>query len=75
MIPLQLVYLATFGLLVCFWIKAKVPTSTKILLTGLYLACWGIGWMNAFFGAAAQCLLALALIGLTFGIDWLMRRH
>jgi hypothetical protein len=75
MVSLSLVYVFTFVLLMCCWGLGSVSVRKKVLLTGLYAACWGIGWVNPYFGAAAQCALALVLVGVTFGLDWLMRRH
>jgi hypothetical protein len=72
--PVGWVYGLAIACLVCFWIWAKLSVSTKIWLTALYAACWGISWTNVFFGAVAQCLVAVLLIGLTMGNKWLRRR-
>ena len=70
----EFVYALTFVLLVCCWVISDLSTRSKLILTGLYLACWGASWVSGLAGALGQCLLALVLCGLTFGLDSLIRR-
>jgi hypothetical protein len=60
------VYAVTVVLLGCCWILADITVPKKILLTAVYSACWGISWTNVYYGAAAQCAVALLLGGVTW---------
>ena len=69
------VFALTFTLLACCWAISDATLRTKLVMTFLYGASWLLLLVNASFVIAAQCLLAIVLGGLTFGTEWLTRRH
>jgi hypothetical protein len=69
------VFALTFILLACCWAISDATLRTKLVMTFLYGASWLLLLANAAFVIVAQCLLAIVLGGLTFGTEWLTRRH
>lgn len=64
------------GSLVCCWIWGDLGINTKCLLTAIYAAIWGTLWvpsLGIYLFPAGQCLFAIVVGGMTFGVDWLTR--
>jgi hypothetical protein len=71
------VYVFALGCLICCWIWGDLEERTKVIFTFLYLASWGLLFLEnfAFLFTVAQCLLVIVIGWATFGVDWLMKNH
>jgi hypothetical protein len=73
-----MIFLTVFALggLVCCWVWGDASGRTKGALTAVYVATWGlllIPYHSLYLFPIAQCLFAVVVWGMTFGVDWLMR--
>jgi hypothetical protein len=66
----------TLILVICCWWMGDVTFRTKLLLTLLYLASFGLLWTPnySYLFMVSQCILAAILGVATFGTDFLNRR-
>jgi hypothetical protein len=64
------VYVLALVLLVCCWVIGDLEFRTKLIVTGVYLATWLLGFLSPYALVASQALFG-AVVGLmTFGPDW-----
>jgi hypothetical protein len=64
------VYVLAFVLLVCCWVVGDLEFRTKLIVTGVYLVTWALGFLSPYALVASQALFC-AVVGLmTFGPDW-----
>jgi hypothetical protein len=61
------VFVLTFVLVVCCWTTGDQEFRTKVILTFVYLASWGLIFVGPWFIIAAQALLSVTLWYSTFG--------
>ena len=66
----------TLILVICCWWMGDVTFRTKLVLTVLYLASFGLLWTTnyAYLFMVSQCILAAVVGVATFGTDFLNRR-
>jgi hypothetical protein len=73
---MTLLIVFAFGSLVCCWIWGDVSTRTKCALSMLYIPSWGllfIPFHAVYLFPLTQCVFAILVGGMTFGVDWIMR--
>ena len=67
------IHVLAFVLVVCCWLVGDLEIRTKLILTLLYLASWGlllIPSVGGYFVIAAQALLSIVLGWMTFGVEF-----
>jgi hypothetical protein len=62
------VFVLTLVLLVCCWLVGEHEFRTKVILTLVYLATWGLIFVDGWFIISAQALLSVVLWYSTFGL-------
>jgi hypothetical protein len=56
------------------WFVGDSEVRTKIIVTLVWLALWGLLFVNGWVLTAAQGIFSLVVGVMTFGADWLSRR-
>jgi hypothetical protein len=62
------IFVLTLVLLICCWFMGEQEFRTKVILTVVYLASWGLIFVNPWFIISAQSLLSVVLWYSTFGV-------
>lgn len=57
-------------LLACCWIIGDLEFRTKLIVTVIYLATWGLGFVSPYLLMASQALFCAVVGMMTFGPDW-----
>ena len=64
-----------FVMLVFNWIIGEQETSTKIIITFVYVLTWMLLFIGGFWAVSlVQVVFAIVVGIMTFGIDWMMGR-
>jgi hypothetical protein len=61
-------------LLVMMWLVSDAELRTRVILTVLWVAIWGVFFLNPYIARAIEALLALCMYWVTFGPDLGRRR-